>query len=103
MAYHLQTQGQVENNNKCMETYLRMFCSHRQDNWADLLLMMEFAYNNHHHLSINMTPFFANYGYHPTLMNVLSAAQSGEPDNQFSRFTIRKRSASMQSRGHRTS
>ena len=27
-AYHLQTQGQVENNNKWMETYLQMFCSH---------------------------------------------------------------------------
>ena len=27
-AYHPQTQGQVENNNKWMETYLCMFCSH---------------------------------------------------------------------------
>jgi IS30 family transposase len=27
-AYHPQTQGQVENNNKWMEMYLRMFCSH---------------------------------------------------------------------------
>ena len=27
-AYHPQTQGQVENNNKWMETYLYMFCSH---------------------------------------------------------------------------
>jgi transposase InsO family protein len=27
-AYHPQTQGQVKNNNKWMETYLRMFCSH---------------------------------------------------------------------------
>jgi hypothetical protein len=44
--------------------------------------MAEFAYNNHHHLSIDMTPFFANYGYHPTLTNVPSAAQSGEPDKQ---------------------
>jgi transposase InsO family protein len=26
--YHPQTQGQVENNNKWMETYLWMFCSH---------------------------------------------------------------------------
>jgi hypothetical protein len=63
-AYHPQTQGQVENNNKWMEMYLRMFCSHRQDDWADLLPMAEFAYNNHHHLSIDTTPFFANYGYH---------------------------------------
>ena len=27
-AYHPQTQGQVENNNKWMETYLCMYCSH---------------------------------------------------------------------------
>jgi hypothetical protein len=80
MAYHPQTQGQVENNNKWMETYLRMFCSHQQDDWADLLLTVEFAYNNHHHPSINTMPFFANYGYHPTLYNVPSAAQMGEPD-----------------------
>jgi hypothetical protein len=42
--------------------------------------MVEFAYNNHHHPSINTTPFFVNYGYHPTLSNVLCAAQMGEPD-----------------------
>ena len=28
MVYHPQTQGQVENNNKWMETYLHMFCLH---------------------------------------------------------------------------
>jgi transposase InsO family protein len=81
-AYHPQTQGQVENNNKWMETYLRMFCSHQQDDWVDLLPTAEFAYNNHHHPSIDMTPFFANYGYHPTLMNIPSAAQLGEPDER---------------------
>ena len=26
-AYHPQTQGQVENNNKWVETYIRMFCN----------------------------------------------------------------------------
>ena len=81
-AYHPQTQGQVKNNNKWMETYLCMFCSHQQDDWADLLPLAEFAYNNHHHPSINTTPFFVNYGYHPMLMNVPSAAQSNEPDEQ---------------------
>ena len=75
-AYHPQTQGQVENNNKWMEMYLQMFCSHCQDNWVDLLPMVEFAYNNHHHPLINTMPFFTNYGYHLTLTNVPSAAQS---------------------------
>ena len=63
-----------------MGTYLQMFCLHQQDDWADLLPMVEFAYNNHHHLLIDTTPFFANYGYHLTLMNVPSAGQSGETD-----------------------
>jgi len=79
-SYHPQTQGQVENNNKWMETYLRIFCSHRQDDWADLLPMAEFAYNNHYHPLIGTTLFFANFGYHPTLMNVPTAAQSDPPD-----------------------
>ena len=57
-----------------------MFCLHRQDNWADLLPLAEFMYNNHHHPSIDTTPFFANYGYHLTLMNVLTGSQSGPPD-----------------------
>ena len=85
-AYHPQTQGQVENNNKWMEMYLRMFCSHWQDDWADLLPTAEFAYNNHHHPSIDTTPFFVNYGYHPTLTNVPSAGQSGESDEWIRRI-----------------
>ena len=84
--YHPQTQGQVENNNKWMETYLQMFCSHRQDDWVDLLPTVEFAYNNHHHPSIDTTPFFTNYGYHPTLTNVPSAGQSGETDERIWRI-----------------
>ncbi len=85
-AYHLQTQGQVENNNKWMETYLRMFCSHRQDNWADLLPMAEFAYNNHHHPSIDTIPFFVNFGYHPTLTNIPTAGQAATPDERIQRI-----------------
>ena len=64
-AYHPETQGQVESNNKWLETYLRMFSAYRQDDWAGFLHTAEFAYNNHHHPSIGLTPFYANYGYHP--------------------------------------
>jgi len=78
-AYHPQTQGQVENLNGWLETFLRMFCTHQKDNWAELLHLAEFAWNNHHHSSINMTPFFANYGMHPTMTDVPSAGQQDTP------------------------
>ena len=66
-AYHPQTQGQVENNNKWLETYIRMFCNHQQNDWADLLHLAEFAYKNHNHPSIGMSPFRANLGYDMSL------------------------------------
>jgi len=66
-AYHPQTQGQVENNNKWLETYIHMFCNHQQNNWANLLHTTEFTYNNHSHPSIGMSPFKANNGYDMTL------------------------------------
>ena len=40
-----------------------MFCNHQQNNWSELLHLAEFTYNNHHHLSIGMSPFKANMGY----------------------------------------
>ena len=65
MAYHLESQGQVESNNKWLEMYLQIFSQYQQDDWSEFLHTAEFAYNNHHHPSIDMTPFYTNYGYHP--------------------------------------
>ena len=78
-AYHPQTQGQVENVNGWLETFLRMFCDHRKENWADLLHMAEFSWNNHHHSSIGMTPFYANTGMHPMITDVPSEGQYDVP------------------------
>jgi hypothetical protein len=50
-----------------MEQYLPGFCNYEQDNWVELLPLMEFAYNNSIHKSTLMTPFWANYIYHPTM------------------------------------
>src|SRR6202023_2125635 len=66
-TYHSQTDGQTERVNEILEQYLRIFSSYRQDDWAKLLLSAEFTYNNAEHQSIGMSPFFANYGFHPTL------------------------------------
>ena len=78
-AFHPQTQGQVENLNGWLETFLHMFCDHRKENWADLLHLAEFAWNNHHHSSLDMTPFYANYGMHPTMTDLPSEGQYNLP------------------------
>ena len=63
-AFHPQTDGQTERMNQVLKAYLRSFIAQDQDDWADLLLMAEFAYNNSAAAATGMTPFFANMGYH---------------------------------------
>src|SRR5690606_7078324 len=65
-AYHPETDGQTERINQVLEQYLRGYCSYLQDDWIDWLTMAEFTYNNTISAGVgNVTPFFANYGYHP--------------------------------------
>uniref|UniRef100_A0A803TTM2 Gypsy retrotransposon integrase-like protein 1 n=1 Tax=Anolis carolinensis TaxID=28377 RepID=A0A803TTM2_ANOCA len=64
-AHHPQTDGQTECTNATLEQYLRCYVNYQQDNWASLLPLSEFAYNNGVQASTKETPFFANYGFHP--------------------------------------
>jgi hypothetical protein len=64
-AFHPQTDGQTERVNGILEQYLRAYCNYQQDNWRDLLTMAEFSYNNSVSETTKVSPFFANYGYHP--------------------------------------
>lgn len=64
-AFHPQANGQTERTNQSLEQYLRCFINHEQNNWVDLLNYAEFAFNNSESSSIGMTPFYANYGFHP--------------------------------------
>lgn len=66
-VYHSETDGQTENANKCMEQYLRSFVSYQQDDWPDWLPSAEFSANNHGSATTNVSPFFANYGFHPRM------------------------------------
>src|SRR6266446_2756488 len=65
--YHPQTDGQMERVNQEIEAYLRVFVNHHQDDWADWLLLAEFAYNNHVHASTRRTPFELDMGQHPRM------------------------------------
>ncbi len=46
-----------------IEAYLRAFVHWEQDDWARLLSMVEFAYNNTKNTSTGHTPFELNYSY----------------------------------------
>ena len=45
-AFHLRTNGQTERMNAWIEQYLRPWTSQRQNNWAKLLPVAEFAHNS---------------------------------------------------------
>jgi hypothetical protein len=64
-AFHPETDGQTERVNAIMEQYLRGYCNYQQDNWKQLLPIAEFYYNNTQPETTRVTPFYANYGYHP--------------------------------------
>jgi hypothetical protein len=80
-AYHPQTDGKTERVNQVLEQYLRCSINYHQDNWVDLLPIVEFAYNNTFQESIHQTPFYANYAYHPRL-DALDLSLSKNPAMQ---------------------
>lgn len=66
-AYHPETDGQTERMNASLEQYLRLYVTYLQDDWADWLPLAEFAANDTVSETTTVTPFFANYGFHPRL------------------------------------
>jgi hypothetical protein len=64
-TYHPQTDGQTEVVNKCLETYLRCFASKNQNQWAQLLPLVEWWCNTSYHTTTHMSPFEAVYGQNP--------------------------------------
>jgi len=66
-GYHPKGDGQTECTNQTLEQYLRVYCNYQQDNWSELLPLMEFAYNNAPSATTGVSPFFANKGYHPNI------------------------------------
>jgi len=62
MAFHPQTDRQMERMNQELEQYLRFFIEHRQKDWPEWLVAAEFAINNKVHTATKVLPFMANYG-----------------------------------------
>nr|XP_009759867.1 PREDICTED: uncharacterized protein LOC104212348 [Nicotiana sylvestris]XP_016468398.1 PREDICTED: uncharacterized protein LOC107790936 [Nicotiana tabacum] len=64
-SYHPQTNGHTKGLNRCLETYLRCFCSEEATDWHSYLYMAEYWYNTFFHSAIKTTPCEALYGRPP--------------------------------------
>ena len=64
-ANYAPTDGQTERANRTVLDMLRSFVSPHQNDWDDLLPLVEFAYNSAVNASTGYTPFFLNYGFEP--------------------------------------
>ena len=65
-AAHPQTDGQTERANRTLIQMLKGYVNERKDDWDLRLPAVEFAYNNSVNESTGQTPFFLEYGIHPT-------------------------------------
>ena len=65
--FHPQTDGQTERLNSVLEQYLRIYTDYQQSDWANLLPLAKFSYNNSKHFATTLSPFFANHGFHPRI------------------------------------
>jgi len=50
IAFHPQTDRQMEKINQELEQYLRIYINHRQNNWSEWLVTAEFAFSNKVHI-----------------------------------------------------
>src|SRR5258708_16941329 len=67
-GYHPEGDGQMERLNQVLEQYLWAYMNYQQDDWSSLLPLAEFAYNNATNETTRVSPFFANKGYHPSIV-----------------------------------
>src|SRR6266481_5147304 len=84
-SYHPQTDDQMERMNQEIEAYLRVFVSHRQDDWANWLPLAEFVYNNKVHTATRQTLFKLNTRQHPHLRVEPTRTSTVEAADAFTR------------------
>ena len=62
--YHSKGDSQIEYTNQILEQYLCIYYNYQQNNWLDLLPLVEFANNNIPSTTTGVLLFFVNKGYY---------------------------------------
>ena len=65
MAYHPQTDGQMEVTNQTLATLLRVLIKKNIKEWEECLPIAEYAYNRTRHSTTGKSPFEVVYGFNP--------------------------------------
>jgi len=78
-AWHLQTDGQTEHVNQELDQYLWLFVNERQDDWYDLLSMVEFQHNNYVHSATQQPLFLLDTGQLPRMGFVREPLRGDHP------------------------
>ena len=83
-AFHPETDGQTERVNKTLQQYLQSYCSYKQDDWASLLPLAEYAYNTSTSEYSKLSPFEINYGFIPRTnwLGAVSDKQGIHPNSE---------------------
>ena len=72
MAYHLQTDGQMERINQKVGAFLQHYVNYQQDNWTEWLAATEFQYNDKRHIAMDKIPFELNLRRHSWKGNLVT-------------------------------
>jgi len=86
-AWHPQMDGQTERVNQELDQFLCLFVNEQQNDWYDLLPIVEFQHNNHVYSVIQQPPFLLDTGWIPRMGFEPSQAPSRlETVNEFTEW-----------------
>ena len=75
IAYHSQTDGQMERINQEIRTFLWHYMNYQQDNWTDWLAVAEFQYNDKKHVATERILFELNFKRHPWKRDLMTQTE----------------------------
>ena len=76
-VFHPETDGATKQANQELETYLRIFTSFQQEDWAFQLPIAMMALNSRISQSTRLSPFFKTHGYHQSIMDFTVSEEQG--------------------------
>ena len=76
-ARHQQANGQVEIQGRIAKRILRKYVNYHQDNWEEMLSLVEFSMNNSEHSSTGYSPFYLFNEFEPRCFPIEIANHSG--------------------------